>query len=190
MSDSVRPHRQQPTMLPPPWDSPGKNTGVGCHFLLQCMKVKSESEVAQLCPTLSDPMDCSPPGSSVLDFPGKSTGVECHRLLRNPLSGPLNFPQVHPVSLPGHLVDDRGEVGGPVELHCAQALEVALQHTLNARAVGVLIIVVLSGKIPCWTAHSCVSPLLFHTPLQTPAQLPSLLCHPPLDPSLLHVLDP
>ena len=47
-----------------PWDSPGKNTGVGCHFLLQCMKVKSESEVAQSCLTLSDPMDCSPPGSS------------------------------------------------------------------------------------------------------------------------------
>ena len=65
MSDSVRPHRRQPTRLPRPWDSPGKNTGVGCHFLLQCMKVKSESEVAQLCPTLRDPMDCSPPGSSV-----------------------------------------------------------------------------------------------------------------------------
>ena len=48
-----------------PWDSPGKNTGVGCHFLLQCMKVKSESEVAQSCRTLSDPMDCSPPGSSI-----------------------------------------------------------------------------------------------------------------------------
>ena len=48
-----------------PWDSPGKNTGVGCHFLLQCMKVKSESEVAQSCPTRSDPMDCSLPGSSV-----------------------------------------------------------------------------------------------------------------------------
>ena len=48
-----------------PWDSLGKNTGVGCHLLLQCMKVKSESEVAQLCPTLSDPMDCSPPGSFV-----------------------------------------------------------------------------------------------------------------------------
>ena len=58
-------HRQQPTRLPRPWDSPGKNTGVGCHFLLQCMKVKSESEVAQSCPTLRDPMDCSPPGSSV-----------------------------------------------------------------------------------------------------------------------------
>ena len=65
MSDSVRPHRRQLTRLPRPWDSPGKNTGVGCHFLLQCMKVKSESEVAQSCPTLSDPMDYSPPGSSV-----------------------------------------------------------------------------------------------------------------------------
>ena len=65
MSDSVRPHRWQPTRLPRPWDSPGKNTGVGCHFLLQCMKVKSEREVAQLCPTLSDPMDCSLPGSSI-----------------------------------------------------------------------------------------------------------------------------
>ena len=65
MSDSVRPHRRQRTRLPRPWDSPGKNTGVGCHFLLQCVKVKSESEVAQLCPTLSDPMDCSPAGSSV-----------------------------------------------------------------------------------------------------------------------------
>ena len=64
VSDSVRPHRRQPTRLPRPWDSPDKNTGVGCHFLLQCMKVKIESEVAQPCPTLSDPMDCSLPGSS------------------------------------------------------------------------------------------------------------------------------
>ena len=61
--DSVRPHRRQPIRLPCPWDSPGKNTIVGCHFLLQCMKVKSE--VAQSCPTLSDPTDGSPPGSSV-----------------------------------------------------------------------------------------------------------------------------
>ena len=65
MSNSVWLHRWQPTRLPRPWDSPGKNTGVGCHFLLQCMKVKSESEVTQSCPTLHDPMDCSPPGSSV-----------------------------------------------------------------------------------------------------------------------------
>ena len=63
--NSVQPHRQQPARLPRPWDSPGKNTGVGCHFLLQCMKVKSESQVAQSCPTLSNPMDCSLPGSSV-----------------------------------------------------------------------------------------------------------------------------
>ena len=65
MSNSVQHHRQQPTRLPRPWDSPGKNTGVGCHFLLQRMKVKIESEVAQSCPTLSDLMDCSLPGSSV-----------------------------------------------------------------------------------------------------------------------------
>ena len=65
VSDSVWPHRRQPTRLPHPWDSPDKNTGVGCHFLLQCMKGKRESEVAQSCPTLSDPMDCSPLGSSV-----------------------------------------------------------------------------------------------------------------------------
>ena len=65
VSDSVRPQERQPTRLPHPWDSPGKNTGVGCHFLLQCMRVKSDSEVAQSCLTLSDPMDCSPPGSSV-----------------------------------------------------------------------------------------------------------------------------
>ena len=64
VSDSVRPQRRQPARLPRPWDSPGKNTGVGCHFLLQCMKAKSESEGAQLCPTLSYPMDCSLPGSS------------------------------------------------------------------------------------------------------------------------------
>ena len=83
MSDSVWPHRLQPTRLPRPWDSPGKNTGVGCHFLLQCMKVKSESEVSQSCLTLSDPMDCSLPGSSVHGiFPGKRTGVGCYYLLQ------------------------------------------------------------------------------------------------------------
>ena len=64
MSNSVWPYRWQPTRLPRPWDSPGKNTGVGCHFLLQCMKVKNESEVTQSGPTLSDPMDCSLLGSS------------------------------------------------------------------------------------------------------------------------------
>ena len=65
MSNSVRPQRWQPTRFPCPWDSPGKNTGVGCHFLIHCMKVKRENEVAQSCPTPSDPMDCRLPGSSV-----------------------------------------------------------------------------------------------------------------------------
>ena len=77
------PHRRQPTRLPRPWDSPGKNTGVGCHFLLQCMKVKSESEVAQSCPTLSDPHGLQP--TRLLhpwDFPGKNTRVGCQCFLR------------------------------------------------------------------------------------------------------------
>ena len=65
VSDSVRPHRWQPTRLRHPWDSPGKNPGVGCHSLLQCMKVKRQSEVAQSCPTLCNPMECSLPGSSI-----------------------------------------------------------------------------------------------------------------------------
>ena len=83
MSNPVQPHWWQPTRLPHPWDSPGKNTGVGCHFLLQCMKVKSESEVTQSCLTPSNPMDCSLPGSSLHGIsPGKSTGVGCHCLLR------------------------------------------------------------------------------------------------------------
>ena len=82
MSDSVRPHRRQPIRLPRPWDSPGKNTGVGCHFLLQCTKVKSRSEVAQS-------FDSSRPRGLQCtrlfrpwDFPGTSTGVGCHCLLR------------------------------------------------------------------------------------------------------------
>ena len=84
MSNSVQPHRRQPTRLPCPWDSRGKNTGVGCHFLLQCMKVKSESEGAQLCPTLSDPMDCSPPGSSIHGI------VQARVLEWGPLPSPIH----------------------------------------------------------------------------------------------------
>ena len=74
----MRPRRRQPIRLPHPWDSSGKNTGVGCHFLLQCMKVKSESEVAQLYPTLSDPMDCSLPGSSIHGIFQASVFIETH----------------------------------------------------------------------------------------------------------------
>ena len=76
MSDSVRPQRRQPSKRPRPWDSPGKNTGVGCHFLLQCMNVKSESEVAQSCLTPSDTHGLQPTRlPHPWDFPGKSTGV-------------------------------------------------------------------------------------------------------------------
>ena len=82
VSDSVRPHGLQPTRLLCPWDSPGKNTGVGCHFLLQCMKGKSESEVAQSCPTLSDPMDCSLPGSSIMGSSTQEYWSGCHCFLR------------------------------------------------------------------------------------------------------------
>ena len=100
MSNSMQSHRRPPTRLPRPWDSPGKNTGVGCHFLLQCMKVKSESEVAQSCPTLSNPMDYSL--TRLLcpwDFPGKSTGVGCHCLLQGllfPSPGDLSDTEIKP----------------------------------------------------------------------------------------------
>ena len=83
MSDSVRPQRRQPTRIPCPWDSPGKNTGVGCHFLLQCMKVKSESEVASVVsdsvrPHRRQPTRIPHPWNS----PGKNTAVGCHFLLQ------------------------------------------------------------------------------------------------------------
>ena len=83
--DSVQLHRRQPIRLPHPWDSPGKNTGVGCHFLLQCMKVKSESEVPQLYPTFRDPIHGLQPTRLLhpWDFPVKSSGVGCHCLLQS-----------------------------------------------------------------------------------------------------------
>ena len=86
MSDSVRPHRWQPTRLPHPWDSLGKNTGVGCHFLLQCMEVKSWSEKLKWsCSVMSNPQRLHGLQPTRLphswDFPGRSTGVGCHCLL-------------------------------------------------------------------------------------------------------------
>ena len=97
MSDSVLPHRRQPARLPRPWDSPGKNAGVGCHFLLQCVRVKNESEVAQSCPTLSDPMDCSPPGSPSMGFSKQEhwSGVP---LPSPPSPGDLPNPKIEPRS--------------------------------------------------------------------------------------------
>ena len=88
VSDSVQPHRRQPTGLPRPWDSPGKNTGVGCHVLLQCMKAKSEREVTQLCQNSWRPHGLQP--TRLLrpwDFPGKRTGLGCHCLLRHVILG-------------------------------------------------------------------------------------------------------
>ena len=84
MFNSLRLYGLQPTRLLSPWDSPGKNTAVGCHFLLQCMKLKSESEDARSCPTLSEPMDCSLPGSSIhVIFQAR---VGCHCLLHELVS--------------------------------------------------------------------------------------------------------
>ena len=88
VSDPVRPHRRQPTRLPSPWASPGKNTGVGCYFLLQCMKGKSESEVSQSCLTLPHPMDCSLPGSSVHGI-FQARGLEWGAIAFS-VSGPYN----------------------------------------------------------------------------------------------------
>ena len=121
MSDSVWPHRRQPRRLPHPWDSPGKNTGVGCHFLLQCRKVKSESEVTQSCLTLR-PHGLQP--TRLLrpwDSPGKSTGVGCHCLLQqcrrpgfNPWVWKLPWRrkwQPIPVFLPGEFQGQRSLAG-------------------------------------------------------------------------------
>ena len=93
MSNSVRPQRWQCPRLPRPWNSASKNTGVGCHFLLQCMKVKSESEVAQSCLTLSDPIHGLQPTRLLhpWEFPGKSTGVGCHCLLQSCSKGHLQI---------------------------------------------------------------------------------------------------
>ena len=107
MSNSVWPHRWQSTRLPHPWDSPGKNTGVGCCFLLQCMKVKSEREVAQLCLTLHNPVDCSLPGSSV-------HGIFQARVLEWTAIATLLFPS------PGGIITTQGSNLGL--LHCRQIL--------------------------------------------------------------------
>ena len=127
MSDSVRPHRRQPTRLPRPWESPGKNTGVGCHFLLQCVKVKSESEVAQSCPTLSDPMDCSPPGSSahgifqarVLEWGAVAFSGAAVDNVKTPTIKSLSLPIQHSEGQPHHRFRIvKGENGG-LEIICS-----------------------------------------------------------------------
>ena len=124
MSNSVQPHRREPIRLPCPWDSPGKNTGVGCHFLLQCMKVKSESEVSQSCPTLSDPKDCSLPGSSihgifqarVLDGLNNKHYFLLFRRLGNPLSPSLTADLFRDISC----ASPREGNGTPLQYSCLE----------------------------------------------------------------------
>ena len=111
------PHRRQPTSLPRPWDSPGKNTGVGCHFLLQRMKVKSESEVAQSCLTLSDPMDCSPPGSPVHGiFQARVPGSPVHGIFQARVLGKFQTYAEGVVKL-YHFLIVRNCVGGAPDYH-------------------------------------------------------------------------
>ena len=142
MSDSVRPHRRQPNKLPRPWDSPGKNTGVGCCFLFQCMKVKSESEVAQLCPTLCDPPGLQP--TRLLhpwEFPGKSAGVGCHCLPDTfpwPTLNPL--PISHPI-LPNRIANCVWSTPSLFPLSLVEDLSAARWNNLNANLI--------LGSVPC-----------------------------------------
>ena len=138
MSNSVRPHRRQPTRLPCPWDSPGKNTGVDCHFLLQRMKVESESEVTQSCLTPRDPMDCSPPGSSVhgilqarvLEWIAIAFSVKTQEYENKSLHPPeICGPQQN-----GHVVKTRSQLYLSLPLHCLVSVRIsALQRHSNKR---------------------------------------------------------
>ena len=157
MSDSVRPQRRQPTRLPRPWDSPGENPGVGCHFLLQCMKVKSESEVAQSYLTLSDPMDCSPPGSSV------------HRILQartlewgaTAFSPTIAYSQRQPVFMKNLATSEPSPRGaaGPEDILCVQDL-VEKGSPASVRGSPGVVRVRIHGEWPCAGAcargHVCV----------------------------------
>ena len=110
MSDSMQPHRRQLTRVPRPWDFPDKNTGVGCHFLLQHMKVESESEVAQSCPTLSNSMDCSLQAPPSMGFSRQAyrswvplQSTSSMQMKENPNISPLTFLTL-PILLEKHLI--------------------------------------------------------------------------------------
>ena len=171
MSDSVWPHRRQPTRLPRPWDSLGKNTGVDCHFLLQCMKVKSESEVLRSCPTLSNPMDCSLPGSSV-------HGILQARVLEWVAIGQASLSITNSGSSP--------------KLMCIESLENPVDRNLSATwgelklmklvvsmgawpyPTGVKVLACIAGPeiIQCWQKSTSVSPYLAESYLSYSSLLP------------------
>ena len=141
MSDSVRPHRRQLTRLPRPWNSPGKDTGVGCHFLLQCMKAKSESEVTQSCPTLSDPMDCSLPGSSIYGFLRQEywSGVPLPSLRTH--HGPTQMPSVWKDGKPSQRRQERagGAIQGQREsAHTSQVIREGSVETAVAPEISII----------------------------------------------------
>ena len=145
MSDSVRPHRWQPTRLPRPWDSPGKNTGVGCHFLLPFMKVKSESEIAQSCPTLRDPIDCSLPGSSV-------HGIFQARILE---WGAIAFSEINVNLIPNTLTSTHritfgwisGHPHGPAEnTETTLKMKIQYHHLISRLCIGYNYLVKAEGK--------------------------------------------
>ena len=160
MSDSVWPQRWQHTRLPRPWDSPGKNTEVGCHFLLQCMKVKSENEVAQSCPTLSDPMDCSLPGSSV-------HGIFQARVLEwgaIAFSGEYleSYTNTHkPVNscLPSYQLDDNSTL----QIRDRKHHHLGCRHCLGRSARPMRLSAWLSVLQDSWVADKLVHPVVFVT---------------------------
>ena len=157
MSDSVRPHRWQPTRLCRPWDSSGKNTGVGCHFL-QCMKVKSESEVAQSCPTLQRPHGLQP--TRLLHpwgFPGKNTGVGCHCLLwEDPLEeGKAAHSSIHAWRIPMGWGAWRATVHGVTKSQTQLKWLNRHPHRHYSQRTGNNICVCICWII-CWVNHNCM----------------------------------
>ena len=147
MSDTVRPHSRQPTRLPRPWDSPGKNTGVGCHFLLQCMNVKRESEVTQSCPTLSDPWTTAYHAPPSMGFSRQEywSGVP----LPSPISG---------------LVTDKRE-GDDDTFHCKDKWSIQFKAA-RLRGLNALPVILLEVWCPVHTRPQAQRNQVWNTPAQ------------------------
>ena len=172
MSDSVRPHRRQPTKLHHPWDTPSKNTGVGCHLLLQCMKVKSESEVAHSCPTLRDPMDCSQPGSSILPY-----FFLCqikHESFWSPESNPGLIPDVHACSVAQSCLT----LCNPID--CSQPARLLCPQDFSNSNTGVGCHFLLLGIFPNQGSNPCLlycTRILFTNETPGKSLIPDTMCY-------------